>query len=202
MKEKLEKCGLKQNEVTLMSLDIVNMYPSIRVKLIQKALNYYAKNLPAAARETIDLCMDIVQFGMKSTLIQFQGRYYVYKGAAKVREILEEDVALAIGAYKLAFLANIMASYVFEETEGCFVKCIFRGIYRDDGLVIFTGKWTRMQIACWLSQYQTLVNRIVEGDYLQFTMEVWSPTEPSTKEFINNNNNCEFWVIRGYKSNK
>eukprot|EP00957_Ditylum_brightwellii_P056766 4301803-Ditylum_brightwellii.AAC.1 len=61
--------------------------------------------------------MDILQFRMKSTLIQFKGRYYVYKEATKGREILEEDVALAIGAYELAFLADIVASYVFEETE-------------------------------------------------------------------------------------
>eukprot|EP00957_Ditylum_brightwellii_P105858 8072990-Ditylum_brightwellii.AAC.1 len=66
--------------------------------------------------------MDIVQFGMKSTLIQFKGRYFIYKGAAKGKEILEEDVALAIGAYVSAFLANIVASYVFDETEECFVK--------------------------------------------------------------------------------
>eukprot|EP00957_Ditylum_brightwellii_P122928 9372970-Ditylum_brightwellii.AAC.1 len=43
LKEKLEKCGLKQNE----------------------ALSHYARNLPDAAKETINMCMDIVQFGMK-----------------------------------------------------------------------------------------------------------------------------------------
>eukprot|EP00957_Ditylum_brightwellii_P129690 9893096-Ditylum_brightwellii.AAC.1 len=98
-----------------MSLDTVNMYPSIRVKLIRKALNHYAKNLPAEARETIDLCMDIVPFGMKSTLIQFKGHYFIYQGAAKGKEISDEDIMLAIGTYKSAFLADIVASYVFEE---------------------------------------------------------------------------------------
>eukprot|EP00957_Ditylum_brightwellii_P099245 7559378-Ditylum_brightwellii.AAC.1 len=62
----MEQCGLKKNKVTLMSLDIVNMYTFVRVKLIWKALNYCTRDLPATARETIDLCMDIVQFGMKS----------------------------------------------------------------------------------------------------------------------------------------
>eukprot|EP00957_Ditylum_brightwellii_P067473 5121492-Ditylum_brightwellii.AAC.1 len=76
--------------------------------------------------------MDIVQFGMKSTLIQFRGRYYVYKGAAKGKELSDEDVALAIGAYESAFLANIVASYVFEETGECFTECVFRGIYWGD----------------------------------------------------------------------
>eukprot|EP00957_Ditylum_brightwellii_P067984 5161772-Ditylum_brightwellii.AAC.1 len=46
-----------------------------------------------------------------------------------------------------------------------------------------------MQIAQWLSRYQTLVNQIVEDDYLQFTMEVWSPMEPCTNKSDNNNNN-------------
>eukprot|EP00957_Ditylum_brightwellii_P178977 13633821-Ditylum_brightwellii.AAC.1 len=116
LKEKLKKCGLKRDEVTLMSLDIVNMYPSVRVKLIRKALNHYARNLPDAAKETINMCMDIVQFRLKSTLIQFKGKYYVYKGATKGKELSDEDVALAIGAYEAAFLADIVASYVFEET--------------------------------------------------------------------------------------
>eukprot|EP00957_Ditylum_brightwellii_P179047 13638480-Ditylum_brightwellii.AAC.1 len=85
LKEKLEKCGLKQN----------------------KALSHYARNLPDAAKETINMCMDVVQFGMKSTLIQFKGKYYVYKGATKGKELSDKDVALAIGAYEAAFLADI-----------------------------------------------------------------------------------------------
>eukprot|EP00957_Ditylum_brightwellii_P026782 2025778-Ditylum_brightwellii.AAC.1 len=90
--------------------------------------------------------MDIVQFGMKSTLIQFKGRYFIYQGATKGKEISEEDVALAIGAYESAFLADIVASYVFEETEECFIKCIYRGIYRDDGLVAFEGRRNKREI--------------------------------------------------------
>eukprot|EP00957_Ditylum_brightwellii_P172713 13147897-Ditylum_brightwellii.AAC.1 len=79
--------------------------------------------------------MDIVQFGMKSTLIQFRGRYYMYKGAAKDENLLDEDVTLAIGAYESAFLADIVASYMFKETEECFSESIYRGIYWDNGLV-------------------------------------------------------------------
>eukprot|EP00957_Ditylum_brightwellii_P140358 10694438-Ditylum_brightwellii.AAC.1 len=63
----------------------------------------------------------------------------------------EENIALAIGAYKSAFCADIVASYIFEMTEMSFLQTKHKGIYRDDGLVIVTGKWTRMQVACWLS---------------------------------------------------
>eukprot|EP00957_Ditylum_brightwellii_P195642 14907252-Ditylum_brightwellii.AAC.1 len=61
-------------------------------------------------------------------------------------------------------------------TEVVFMQTQYRGIYRDDGLVIFVGKWSRNKIASWLRQYQTLANRIVGGGFLQFTTEVWEPT--------------------------
>eukprot|EP00957_Ditylum_brightwellii_P060523 4595395-Ditylum_brightwellii.AAC.1 len=85
----------------------------------------------------------------------------------------EEDVAIAIGAYEAAFCADVVASYVFEITEMMFMQTQYRGIYRDDGLVIFVWKWSRNKISSWLRRYQTLVNRIVGGDFLQFTTKVW-----------------------------
>eukprot|EP00957_Ditylum_brightwellii_P154229 11737040-Ditylum_brightwellii.AAC.1 len=56
--------------------------------------------------------MGIVQFGMKSTLIQFPGQYYVYHGAAKEGEVAEEDVALVIGAYESAFLMSVQSKQI------------------------------------------------------------------------------------------
>eukprot|EP00957_Ditylum_brightwellii_P162009 12334444-Ditylum_brightwellii.AAC.1 len=93
----------------------------------------------------------MIRFGMRSMLIQYHGRYYAYNRAAKGKTMAAEDIALAIGAYESVFCADIVASYVFEMTEVSFLQAKYRGIYRDDGLVNFTGKWTRMQIACWLS---------------------------------------------------
>eukprot|EP00957_Ditylum_brightwellii_P129999 9914861-Ditylum_brightwellii.AAC.1 len=120
LKEKLERLKLKWKEITVMSLDIVNMYPLVRVKLIRKALNHYAKDLAGEAKNTINQCMDIAQFGMKITLIQFREKYFVYHRAAKEGELADKDVAPAIGANESAFLAYIVASYVFEQTEECF----------------------------------------------------------------------------------
>eukprot|EP00957_Ditylum_brightwellii_P160702 12234819-Ditylum_brightwellii.AAC.1 len=97
---------------------------------------------------------------MKSMLIQFKGCYFVYQGGAKGKEISNKDIALAIGAYESAFLADIVASYVFEEMEECFKRCIFRGIYRDDGLVVFVGKQNKHEIQVWLRKYQSLVNKL------------------------------------------
>eukprot|EP00957_Ditylum_brightwellii_P102370 7803545-Ditylum_brightwellii.AAC.1 len=59
----------------------------------------------------------------------------------------DEDVALAIRAYKAAFCTDVVTSYAFKMTEVMFMRTQYRGIYRDNGLVIFEGKWSRDEIA-------------------------------------------------------
>eukprot|EP00957_Ditylum_brightwellii_P104051 7927340-Ditylum_brightwellii.AAC.1 len=112
---------------------------------------------------------------MKSTLIQFRGQYFVYQGVAKGKELSNEGVALAIGAYESAFLANIVASYVFEEMEECFEECVFRGIYRDNGLVVFVGNKNKHEMQAWLQKYQSLMNKLTGDNYLQLTTKLWQP---------------------------
>eukprot|EP00957_Ditylum_brightwellii_P179747 13692892-Ditylum_brightwellii.AAC.1 len=144
------------------------MYPSVCLRLIWKMLKYYTQNLLKEDRKTIDDCLDMIKFGKHSTLIMYHGKYYAYKGAAKGMAMEDEDITLAIGAYESALCTDIVASYVFEMAQVSFLGAKYR------------GKWTKMQIAQWLSQYQTLVNKVVEGDYLQFKMEVCPPIEAST----------------------
>eukprot|EP00957_Ditylum_brightwellii_P194594 14822295-Ditylum_brightwellii.AAC.1 len=109
-----------------MSLDIYNMYPSIQVKLIQKALDHYTNKLPISARRA--------------------ERYYKYNVAAGKNNVSDEDIGLTIGRYKSAFLANTIASYLFEMTNAHFVKANFRGMYCNDGLIVFKGHQTPKQI--------------------------------------------------------
>eukprot|EP00957_Ditylum_brightwellii_P193392 14725453-Ditylum_brightwellii.AAC.2 len=92
----------------MMSLDIVNMYPSVRVKLVKKALQYYSRGLPTEAKQRINLGLAMVKFGMKNMLVNFCDKFYVYQCAAKGQELSEEDVALAICAFKSAFLADLV----------------------------------------------------------------------------------------------
>eukprot|EP00957_Ditylum_brightwellii_P138773 10578067-Ditylum_brightwellii.AAC.1 len=120
LKSKLEQLGLKQKDVVFMLLDIDNIYSSVRVKLIKKALRHFSKNLPDDAKKWIKLSLEMVQFGMKSTLVDFGDKFYVNKEAAKGKNLTANDVVLANGGYELAFLANLVASYVFEMTENFF----------------------------------------------------------------------------------
>eukprot|EP00957_Ditylum_brightwellii_P145655 11089980-Ditylum_brightwellii.AAC.1 len=125
LKTKLEGLGLRRDEVTMMSLDIVNMYPSIRVKLIKKALQHYSRSLPAEAKQRIKFGMMMVQFEMKNTLVNFHDKFYIYQGAAKGHDILEEDVAQTIGGFESVFLADLVASFVFEKMAVCFKSALF-----------------------------------------------------------------------------
>eukprot|EP00957_Ditylum_brightwellii_P100168 7633576-Ditylum_brightwellii.AAC.1 len=89
----------------------------------------------------------------------------------------EEGVDLAIGAYKSAFLAGIVASYVFQIKEECFKDSRYRCIYRDNGLVSMVGKRMKKYIQDWLMEYQQLVNGMSGSNYLQFTTEFWHPSK-------------------------
>eukprot|EP00957_Ditylum_brightwellii_P194628 14825759-Ditylum_brightwellii.AAC.1 len=74
LKEKLENLGLTKDNVTLMSLNIKNMYLLVRIKLIKKALEFYSQDLSVEDRQKIKLGMKMVQFGMKSTSVSFQDK--------------------------------------------------------------------------------------------------------------------------------
>eukprot|EP00957_Ditylum_brightwellii_P072843 5536095-Ditylum_brightwellii.AAC.1 len=65
-------------------------------------------------------------------LVNFWDNYYIYQGAAKGKDLMEEDTALAIGGYESAFLVDLIASYNFETTEGGFKKALFWEIYRHN----------------------------------------------------------------------
>eukprot|EP00957_Ditylum_brightwellii_P084334 6413380-Ditylum_brightwellii.AAC.1 len=105
----------------MMLLDIENMYPSVRLKAIQKALTHYSQNLSKDDKTTINECLGLIKFGMHNMLVQCHGKYYAYKGAAKGQVMGDKDLVLAIGAYEAAFCADVVASYVFEMTEVMFM---------------------------------------------------------------------------------
>ena len=51
---------------------------------------------------------------MKSTLLLFDGRYYLYEGNIK------GDKVLAIGGYESAFLADLAVYFILENCEDFF----------------------------------------------------------------------------------
>ena len=107
------------------------MYPSIKLATIKEAVRFFARKITSEVKKTINLCLDLIQFGMSLTLISFGGEYYKYHGGER------EEQGLAIGGYDSAFLADLVASYLFEKASPIFRPTIYHGIYLDDGLVVF-----------------------------------------------------------------
>ena len=51
-----------------------------------------------------------------------------------------ETKGLAIGGYELAFLADLLAFYLFKVTKNQFKEVMWRLIYRYNILLLFKGK--------------------------------------------------------------
>ena len=71
LKERLEELDLKRDKIKIASVNAINMYPSIKLSTIKKAVRLFARKLTTATKKTINLCLDLIRFGMSSTLISF-----------------------------------------------------------------------------------------------------------------------------------
>ena len=168
LKETLEKLGIKNKETTLVSIDAKDYYPSVRFKLVKKAVTYFSKGLTRAERTTIDQCLEMIKFGMANTLLSFEGQYYEYDGGLDANE-----KGLTIGGYESAWLADLVGAYILDNTQQHFDSTSYHGLYRDDGFAVFKGTWTYEMIIKWRENFQKSVNKLAEGDYLVFTCDIW-----------------------------
>ena len=72
---KIEELGLKIEELTIASVDAINMYPSIKLATIRKAVKIFARKITRETKKRINICLGLIHFGMRSTLISFDGEY-------------------------------------------------------------------------------------------------------------------------------
>eukprot|EP00957_Ditylum_brightwellii_P210578 15365129-Ditylum_brightwellii.AAC.1 len=156
LKSKLEKLEIKQNQGTIMSMDIVNMYPSCKLKLIKQAFRHYARNLPPKDKKKIEKCIEMIAFGMKATLICYQDEYFNYKGIVEENGVdgNKDENGLAIGGYESAFCVDVGATYVYKMNENILNKLQFAGTYQDNGLTIFRERLSHRQAIHWLHHFQ------------------------------------------------
>eukprot|EP00957_Ditylum_brightwellii_P072184 5487158-Ditylum_brightwellii.AAC.1 len=91
-----------------MSIDIVNMYLSCKLRLIKQAFRYYEQNLQSKEKKTIKKCIKMIAFGMKSTLIHHKNKHFNYKGVINdnTNNDDKDENGLTIGSYKAAFCAD------------------------------------------------------------------------------------------------
>ena len=54
------------------------MYPSIKAKLIRKAVSQFSQGLNDEENDVIEAALEMQKFSMANTLIQFREKYYEY----------------------------------------------------------------------------------------------------------------------------
>ena len=168
--------------MTIASVDAINMYPSIKLATIKNAVRFFARKLNNEVRKTINLCLNLIQFGMSSPQISFDREYYEYHGGER------EEQGLVIGGYKSAFLADLVASYLFEKASSIFWPTIYHGIYQDEGLMVFKGKKETSDIKDWLEKFQQTMKLAAENQHLKFTAEICTdgsnPPTPEKEDWV------------------
>ena len=71
-------------------------------------------------------------------------------------------------------MADLVASYLFDNAKPILLPTIYHGIYRDDSLVVFKGKNKASEIKYWLEEFQQTVNTAAGNQHLKFTAEIWT----------------------------
>eukprot|EP00957_Ditylum_brightwellii_P087837 6689451-Ditylum_brightwellii.AAC.1 len=115
----------------------------------------------------------MIAFGMKSALICYKNKHFNYKGVIddKANDDYEDENGLAIGSYKAALCAGVGATYVYKMIKKILDKLQFAGTYQDDGLTTFNKHLSLLQAIHWLRRFQLQVNKLVSGNFFQFTAE-------------------------------
>ena len=79
----------------------------------------------------------MIKYGMSTTFIHFKNKYYLYSGGLSVNK-----KGLTTGGYESAWLADLVAAFVFEKPEDLFSNLVFMKTYRDDKMVVLFGDGT------------------------------------------------------------
>jgi hypothetical protein len=147
------------------------MYPQCCFKAVSNAVKHFATTLPDLKRERINKCLDILQFSMGNTIVTFQDKYYKYGvGADPNRR------GLTIGGFESAFLTDLETSYIFDKLNYLLERHVyFIGTYRDNELLVFHGRKKQEWLTQCLATFQQGVDRLLQTQDIQFTMEIWSP---------------------------
>mmetsp|Transcript_59900 Transcript_59900/g.71327 ORF Transcript_59900/g.71327 Transcript_59900/m.71327 type:complete len:290 (-) Transcript_59900:549-1418(-) len=136
LKMTLSRHQLNRALHSIFSIDVINMYPSIKFSLIKKSVNFFLRNFPVKGRGTLNTCLKLIEFGMSSMLLSFHNKYYQYHCGDK-----DGERGLAIGGFESAFLADLVACYLLEAMIDLFGdEHPFKGMYRDDGIYVTNGK--------------------------------------------------------------
>ena len=133
---------------------------------------FFAKDLDSISKRKLGVCLDMIRFGMGNTLLTFVDKYYEYGGEVNV-----EEKGLTIGGYESTWLADLVAAYLLENVTDIFDPTMFKGIYRDDGLVVFKDNLLKSEVAVWLERFQERIDELAKLKFLKFTAVIGVTTK-------------------------
>ena len=133
---------------------MVSIYSSIKWLLVKKSISFSQETYQITKKSTIKLCLELIAFGMISTLLTFRVKYIEY-GYKYI-----ETHGVAIGRYKWAFLAIIVSFYLYKKCKDQFKDILWKRINRDDGLLIFKSKESFSEIKIWRDDFQIKLNKV------------------------------------------
>ena len=109
LKERPEELKIKRDKVRIPSVDDANMYLFIKLASNIKVVRLFSRKLTATTKNAINLCLEIIRFGMSSNLISFYREYCEYYGGEK------EQKGFAVGGYESSFLSYLVVYYHFDK---------------------------------------------------------------------------------------
>ena len=124
LKRMIEETDIRESTHTLYSMDIVKMYPSVKFRQIEKAVEYFLRNASEEDKKQANLCLDLVRFSMANTFITFQDKCWLYGGDKQVAV-----KGLTIGGFGSAGFADLVAAFIMEKSSLLFQKLIIKKIY-------------------------------------------------------------------------
>jgi hypothetical protein len=127
-------------------------------------------------KKKIRCCLYILKFTMGNTIVTFLDRYYEYGIYPD-----PDCCGLTIRGFESAFLANLEATYLFDELHPHMEEHVRSiGTYHDDEIILFHVQCLNEWPHNWLRTFQGEVDRLLGTLDIQFTMEIWRLGQQST----------------------
>ena len=72
---------------------------------------FFMKDLPSSEKDKVCRYLKMIEYGMSTTFIHIKDQYWLYGGSLCV-----DEKGLTIGGYKSAWLADLVAAYIFKNS--------------------------------------------------------------------------------------
>ena len=130
MKGDFEKLQVKRSGNSIKALDIEAMYPSVLFIQVKRAVDFFLLDGSQEEKDTARSCLEMIRFSMANTMITFNGKYWQYGGSDVDKK------GLTIKGFESAFLADLVAAFILENSQDLFEDSIYSKMYHNNGIKV------------------------------------------------------------------